>query len=109
MEISKILEERIKNNLQTLSSLSPDTDEYAKIIDNTSKLISKYIEIIKEKDQTKSDHIHKFIDHGITLIGIIIPAGLTVWGIMTSLVFEEKGTISSIVGRGLFNKIIPKL
>lgn len=44
----------------------------------------------------------------ITIGSIIIPSIITVWGTFKTLKFEETGTVTTIMGRGFINKLIPK-
>lgn len=58
--------------------------------------------------QIEEDRIDRWIKNGIAIAGIILPIGLTVWGTYKSFEFEKDGTITTIMGRGYINKLIPK-
>lgn len=58
--------------------------------------------------QTKEDQIDRWIKNGITIAGIILPIGLSIWGTYKSFEFEKEGTVTTIMGRGYINKLIPK-
>ena len=48
------------------------------------------------------------IKNGITIAGIVIPSLITIWGTIKSLNFEKEGTVTTIMGRGFINKLLPK-
>ena len=48
------------------------------------------------------------IKNGITIAGIVIPSIITIWGTIKSLNFEKEGTVTTIMGRGFINKLLPK-
>ena len=58
--------------------------------------------------QMQEDRIDRWVKNGIAIAGIILPLGLTVWGTFKSFEFEKEGTITTIMGRGYINKLIPK-
>lgn len=44
----------------------------------------------------------------IAIAGIVVPTWLAVWGTKKSFEFEKEGTITTIMGRGFLNKLLPK-
>lgn len=58
--------------------------------------------------QIQEDRTDRWIKNGIAIAGIILPIGLSVWGTFKSFEFEKEGTITTIMGRGYINKLIPK-
>lgn len=44
----------------------------------------------------------------ITAAGIVLPIAVTIWGTKKSFEFEKEGTITTILGRGFVNKLLPK-
>lgn len=80
-----------------------------------TKLLDRAIEMEKleadkaEKEATrKEDRIDRLIKHGLTIAGIVIPTAVTIWGTIKSIEFEKEGTITTIMGRGFINKLLPK-
>ena len=53
----------------------------------------------------KNDQIFK---NAIAIAGIVVPSLITIWGTFKTLKFEETGTVTTIMGRGFVNKLIPK-
>jgi hypothetical protein len=53
----------------------------------------------------KKDKITKNV---ISAVGIGVSALLTIWGTAVCLQFEKDGTFTSIIGRGMANRFVPK-
>jgi hypothetical protein len=58
--------------------------------------------------QLEDDNKDKIIRNGIAIAGIVIPVLVTIWGTKKSFEFEKEGTITTIMGRGFINKLLPK-
>lgn len=65
-------------------------------------------DIALRKEQMDNDKRDRLIVNIITAAGIIIPSFITVWGTYKTLKFEEQGTVTTIMGRGFINKLLPK-
>lgn len=59
-------------------------------------------------EQAKRDERNRWIQDGIAVAGIITNVGLVIWGTVKSFEFEREGTITTIMGRGFINKLLPK-
>lgn len=60
---------------------------------------------LKALEEEKRD---RWWRRAIDIGGIVIPVGLTVWGTIVTLRFEREGTVTTIIGRGFFNKLLKK-
>jgi uncharacterized membrane protein YdbT with pleckstrin-like domain len=60
---------------------------------------------LREIEEEKRDRL---IKNCISVVGILLPIGVTIWGTLKSLKFEEEGTVTTIMGRGFINKLLPK-
>lgn len=123
MSIDNLLNVELEDKLEALSKMNPGTEAYKLAVDNITKLLDRSIEINKidydrkerkkiredeAKSKAESDEANKkryIIDTIITLIGIAVPASITVWGTKTSFKFEETGSITTIIGRGFIDSI----
>ena len=65
----------------------------------------EYVLKVKQAEDEKKD---RFIRNIMTGAGIIIPTGVTIWGVLKSFEFEKEGTVTTILGRGLINKLLPR-
>ena len=79
----------------------------------------KLKQLEEQQKSRESDEAHKraqlvderkgrFITNCITVGGLILNIGLTVWGTKKSLKFEETGTITTAAGRNFINKLFKR-
>lgn len=126
MSLKHLLEVEIEDQFDKLAEMEKGSDEYKAMVDSTIKLTDRMIELEKLEDErldkeqdrdfdhelklneSKENKRDRIIKNGISIAGIILPIVLTVWGTKTSLRFEEEGTITTTVGRGFINKLLPK-
>lgn len=126
MSIKTSLETEIKSELEALRDMEAGTETYKSTVDGLTKLADRLIEIDKleldkrarneerefdqyfkqtQLDEERKDRKIKNILNGA---GILMPVGVTVWGVLVSLNFEKTGSVTTVVGRGLINKLLPK-
>lgn len=126
MKIETQLHKEIEDQLNELKKMQVGSEEYKLAVEGITKLMDRAIEIDKmnldhqekidsreiETDlklkQMKEERVDRIVKNMLTLIGIGVPAGLTVWGTLKSLRFEIDGTVTSIVGRSFIQKFVPK-
>lgn len=126
MEIEELLDGEIQQEFSTLKKMGMGTEEYKTSVDGLTKLLDRAIEMkkidIEEDDrietrefendlklkQMKDDKIDRWVKNGLTVLGIAVPTAVTIWGTLKSFKFEEEGTITTIMGRGFINKLLPK-
>ena len=126
MEFKTSLVEEVQEELDNLGELELGSEEYKITIDGLTKLIDRVIDIEKlESDskekvvvmenennfklkQMEEEQKDRLIRNGIAVAGIVIPSLITIWGTVKSLKFEEEGTITTTIGRGFINKLLPK-
>jgi hypothetical protein len=124
--VRTLLDGEIKNELEILGEMKVGSDEYKVTIDGVTKLVDKLNDINRidheyqdkfesreiEKElklkQMKSDNIDKVVKNVLTVGTFVGTAALTVWGTQASFEFEKEGTITTIMGRGFINKLLPK-
>lgn len=125
-KLETLLHEEIQEEFEELGKLEVGTDKYKAAVDGLTKLCDRAIEIEKfkteqelKRDQQEADEIlraeqmkderrDRLVKNCLTGAGIGIPAVLTVWGTLKSIKFEETGTITTIMGRGFIQKLLPK-
>ena len=124
--IETLLHEEIQDGFDALSKMERGTEIHKTPVDEVAKLFDKAIEIekieIEAKDKAKSREIEaslkraqmeedrkdRRVKNGIALGGIVLPLAVTIWGTFKTLKFEEEGTVTTMMGRGFINKLIPK-
>ena len=126
MSVQTLLNEEIKSEFDELKKMELGSDKYEKTVNGLTKLVDKAIEMEKfdmeydekvksrENDETFKqtqlieDRKDRKAKNYIAVAGILIPVGVTIWGTLKSFKFEQEGTITTIMGRGFINKLLPK-
>ena len=116
----------IKDDFEKLKGNDLGSEERKAALDEVTKLMDRAIEIKKvdidcesraktleseelmRKQQIEDEKKDRLIKNLISVAGIVLPIGLTIWGTKVSLKFEEEGTVTTIMGRGFINKLLPK-
>ena len=113
--IETLLHEEIQDGFDALSKMERGTEIHKTTVDEVAKLFDKAIEIekieIEAKEKAKAreeDRKDRRFKNGIAVGGIVLPLAVTIWGTFKTLKFEEEGTVTTIMGRGFINKLIPK-
>ena len=129
MDIDDLLLEEIEQEFNDLKDIEMGTEKYKASVDGLAKLVDRAIELrkidadrndkeseldIRSKDlelreqRDKYDKIDQLIRNGISIAGIVIPTVVTIWGTLKTFQFEEEGSITTNIGRGFINKLLPK-
>ena len=124
--IETLLHEEIQDGFDALSRMERGTETHKTTVDEVAKLFDKAIEIekleieAKEREKTREievslkraqmeeDRKDRRVKNGIAIGGIVLPLAVTIWGTFKTFRFEETGTITTMMGRGFINKLIPK-
>ena len=126
MELEKKLHDEISRELDILEGMKEGNESYKALVDGVTKLTDRAIEIDKfnaeveakaetqkfenelKLKQMKEERIDRIVKNCLTAAGILLPLGITVWGTKASFEFEKEGTVTTIMGRGFINKLLPK-
>lgn len=126
MSVETLLNDEIREEFEELGKIEVGSDKYKTAVDGLTKLCDRAIELEKFKaeqelkkdqqdvdaelraEQLKDERKDRVVKNCLTGAGIVIPAGLTVWGTLKSINFEKTGTITTIMGRGFIQKLLPK-
>ena len=126
MSIKSLVDEEIRSEIEEISKIEVGSEKHKASVDALAKLLDKSIELerldveaqekyesriaenelkMKQLKDEKRDRIVKNVLTGVSVVGGF---GVTIWGTLKSLKFEEKGVVTSIVGRGFIQKLLPK-
>ena len=126
MSTKTLLHDEIQDQLGELNEIQVGTEEYKVAVDGVTKLLDRAIEMdkveIEKKDKNEARAIEldlklkqmederkdRTVKNYLTVLGIAVPSAITIWGTIKSIKFEETGTITTIMGRGFINKLLPK-
>ena len=124
--IETLLHEEIQDGFDALSRMERGTETHKTTVDEVAKLFDKAIEIEKlemeakerekareieaslKRAQIEEDRKDRRVKNGIAIGGIVLPLAVTIWGTFKTFRFEETGTVTTMMGRGFINKLIPK-
>lgn len=126
MKFKTLLNDEIRSELESLKKMELGTETYKCTVDGLTRLIDRSIEIEKtefERDEKiesrendydlrvktmNDEQKDRMIRNTIAVVGIVIPTLVTIWGTKASFRFEQEGTVTTIMGRGFINKLLPK-
>ena len=122
MNIKRLLSDEVVRELDQLKNVELGTEQYRTTVNGVSTLVDKTIELTKlEADVQErldrkevsaktldSEKKDRLVKDGIAVAGILIPSVITIWGTLKSFEFEKTGTITTIMGRGFINKLLPR-
>lgn len=132
-EIKTQLENEVKFEIDNLEQMTLGDDVYKTTVDGIVKLADRVIEMEKleiskaekekqlEMEIKKAEHeqaekqkqrrdemIDKIVKNVLTGVSIGGGFALTVWGTLKTIEFETTGNVTTIMGRGFFNKLLHK-
>lgn len=126
MSVKRLLNDEIVSEIENLNKVPLGSEEHKIAADALAKLLDKSIELDKldleyqdkadsreaannlkriEIEEEKKDRRVKNVLTGVSVIGGF---AVTIWGAIKSLEFEKTGTITTIMGRGFIQKLLPK-
>lgn len=115
MSTKEMLHEEIETVSKRMKELEIGSPEYEASAKTWAMLMDRAIEIEKDesdrtlkKNQVEVEHNDRLVQHGISIGGIVLPLLVTIWGTLKSFKFEETGTVTTIMGRGFINKLLPR-
>ena len=124
--IKELLAKEIEDELGALSGTDIGSEKYNSTIDGITKLSDRLIAIdkmnseqnvkyeqidndktVKERQLSDEEKDRK-TKNLLTAGSIVLPILATIWGTLVTINFEKTGTVTTIVGRGFFQKLLPK-
>ena len=115
MTVEELWEEDLISEMGKLRVTPYDAKEYQVVSDTVVKLMDRKIELEKlrqdkqfKEQQLKEERTDRLIKNCIAAASIVVPAGIAIWGTVVSLNFEKEGVVTTAIGRGWINKLIPK-
>ena len=126
MSIETALKVAIEDDLNGLAGLEQGSEKHKAAVDSVTKLMDRAIEFDKleatlqeqrttrelennlKLKQAREEKLDRIVKNCISVAGIVLPIGLTIWGTVTSLEFEKENTVTTPVGRLFINKLFPK-
>lgn len=126
MSVERLLKEELESEISELGNLTLGSDEYKATVDGVSKLMDKLNDSNKieldaheraaareseaaiKMEQIENDKKNRRSQVFTTIAGIVIPVAVTIWGTLTTLKFEETGTVTTTAGKKLTGRLFDK-
>lgn len=126
MSLKTTLHDEIQSELEEIAKLEVGSDQHRTAVDSVTRLWDRMNETekleIEKKERAENREIEldlklqqmdeerkkRIIQNCIDVGGILTTVGLTVWGTLKSLKFEETGTVTTTAGRNFFSKLFRK-
>lgn len=115
MDIKKQLKEEVSEEIQNLKGIELGSEQYKTTVDGVTKLIDRSIELEKldaentrQAETRNEEKKDRLIKYGLQVGSIVLPIAVTIWGTLTTLKFEETGTITTASGRQFINNLFRK-
>lgn len=127
MSIPTLLEVEIEDQFESLHKAKFGSEEYTAGVNGLTKLLGTYKEMnefehnaieeqknrefdkeFKEK-QMRENKKSQWFRYGIDIASLVLPLGVAIWGTVAEFAFEnDGGCITTLMGRGWLNKLLPK-
>ena len=106
--IEKLLRSELEEELEALGGTELGSDDYKVAVEGITKLMDRQIEISKLNTEYELKRDAREIKYAISIGETVVSTAVIIWGTLKSFKFEETGTITTIMGRGFINKLLPK-
>lgn len=115
MNMKNLLKTEIETEFKRLEELTPGSEEHKAVLDELTKLMDRMTEIEKSENEVvaqaaarKDERVDRVVKNTIGAAGVILPLIVTIWGTKAAFEFEKEGTVTTLIGRGFLNKLLPK-
>lgn len=123
MTIKTKLNDELRDQLDGLGKIELGSKEYTATVDGITKLgslladIEKFEAGVQEKERSQEDDYELKLrqieeckkDRKLKIADLVVKTTLIVGGAYAMFRFEEKGTITTAIGRKLIGNFVPKL
>lgn len=126
MNMENLLYDAIETDFEKLADKNLSSEERRATVDELTRLMDRAIEMekvtndckdkteVRENDQAvklqqlKDERKDRLVKNIMSAAGIVLPLFVTIWGTKVSLKFEETGSVTTIMGRGFVQKLLPR-
>lgn len=96
------------NDIKDVEQRKARVDELTKLMDRAIEMEKNDNEQALKKQQMVEEKRDRLVKNIIAGVGIVLPVVVTVWGTLATFAFEKDDSITTIMGRGFVNKLLPK-
>ena len=115
-ETRELLMEDYRKASDLIKVVPPDSKDLEKLMkerdDIRNELIkvdSVELDVKLKKEESKAEDKREMIRNGITIGTFIVTSGISIWAVLKTFKFDEVGTITSTLGRGIIGGFAPKI
>lgn len=111
-ETRKLLMNDYNNVNQLLTVVKPDDEKHGKLMkerDDIRNELIKLDEVEMKKEEIEAENKREKIRNGITIGTFVVSSAIGVWAVLKTFAFDQEGTVTSTLGRGILSGIIPKV
>ena len=120
--IEKALWQDYEDACERIKKMNGTEEKYKDELEERDRLRNELIKLkqldqekaLKKEDndiqcsRDKKDNVKDWIHIGLSVAGLVISSGLSIWGIKKTFKFDETSTVTSTLGRGFLNGVMPK-
>lgn len=87
-------------------------EKHGKLMKERDDIRNELIELDKvriEKEKIEAENKREKIRNGITIGTFTVTSIISIWAVIKTFRFDQEGTVTSTLGRGILSSIIPKI
>lgn len=100
---------------ELIAVVDKDDDRYTDLLDERDKLRNELIKLDQtimetevKKSQMEAENKREKVRNQITIGTFVVSTGISVYAILKTFKFDQTGTVTSTLGRGILNGVLPK-
>lgn len=103
----------INGRMESMELVSDEYKVASKVRDDLLNELLKLEQLENEKNtkisQIKAENKREWIRTGVTLFTFGVSIGYSIWGVNKTFRFDEVSTVTSTLGRGILQGVVPKI
>lgn len=100
------------NNVNDLLKVvEPNDEKHGKLMkerDDIRNELIKLDEVEMKREEIEAENKREKIRNGITIGTFVVSSAIGIWAVVKTFRFDQDGTVTSTLGRGILSGIIPK-
>ena len=114
-ETRKLLMEDYNKNGEYLALVKPSDEIHGKLLKDRDDIRKELIQVDtveieaeNKRAEIEAENKREKIRNGITIGTFTITSMISIWAVLKTFKFDQEGTVTSTLGRGILSGIIPK-
>ena len=96
---------------ELLKVVQPEDEKHGKLMKEKDDIRNELIrldEVEMKREEIEAENKREKIRNGITIGTFVVSSAIGVWAVLKTFAFDQEGTVTSTLGRGILSGIIPK-